>query len=127
MHPRRANAIENYFDLPAAQLAEFVGRVDDERVGVCLDTANSIGILERPLETEALLAPYVVSLHLKDFVVTKPVQGYRVSGAPLGQGWLDAPAVLDMLERTGRPFNVLLELWVDPAETHEATVRKEEE
>lgn len=120
-------AIENYFDLPAQQLASFMLRVHDERVGVCLDTANSTGFLERPLETAEILAPYVVSMHLKDFVVTKPTQGYRISGAPLGQGWLDAPAVLDILACTGRPFTVLLELWVDRAETHEATVRREDD
>ena len=121
-------AIENYFDLPDRELAAFVQRFDDERVGVCLDTANSTGFLEKPLETTERLAPYVVSLHLKDFVVTKkPGRGYWISGAPLGQGWLDVPAVLDVVGRTGRQSNVLLELWMDPAETHEATLRKEDD
>jgi len=120
-------AIENYFDLSDQDLAAFVQRVNDERVGVCLDTANSTGFLEKPLKTTELLAPYVVSLHLKDFIVTKPVMGYRISGVPLGQGWLNIPAVLETVSRTGRQPNVLLELWVDPAETPEATLRKEDD
>jgi L-ribulose-5-phosphate 3-epimerase UlaE len=74
-----------------------------------------------------ILAPYVVSLHLKDFVVRKTTQGYRISGAPLGQGWLDAAAVLAVLTRTQRPFNVLLEQWVDREATLEATRRTEDD
>jgi len=120
-------AIENYFDLPDQELADFVQQVNDERVGVCLDTANSTGFLEKPLKTVQVLAPHVVSLHLKDFVVTKPAMGYRISGVPLGQGWLDARAVLDIVSQTGRQPHVLLELWVDPDETHKATLRKEDD
>lgn len=120
-------AIENYFDLPDCELLEFVRQVNDDHVGVCLDTANSVGSLAQPLQTAQLLAPFVVSVHLKDFVVTKPVMGYVVSGAPLGQGWLDAQAVLDVIGKAGRRPHVLLELWVDPAENLEVTVAKEDE
>jgi sugar phosphate isomerase/epimerase len=120
-------AIENYFDLSDQELAAFVQRVNDKYVGVCLDTANSTGFLEQPLKTAELLAPYVVSLHLKDFVVIKPAMGYRISGVPLGRGWLDARAVLEVVSQGGRHPNVLLELWVDPAETQEATLCKEDD
>jgi sugar phosphate isomerase/epimerase len=121
-------AIENHFDVPDQDLAEFVRQVNHVRVGVCLDTANSTGFLQKPLETAKMLAPYVVSLHLKDFVVTKkPGIGYWISGVPLGQGWLDIPAVLDIVDRAGRQPNVLLELWMAPAETHEATLHQEED
>jgi len=121
-------AIENHFDLPDQDLAAVVQRVNDERVGVCLDTTNSTGFLQKPVETAEILAPYVVSVHLKDFVVTKkPGMGYRISGVPLGQGWLDAAAVLEVVGRAGRRPNMLLELWVEPAESHEATLRKEDE
>jgi 3-oxoisoapionate decarboxylase len=120
-------AIENYFDLPDQELASFVRQVNDVHVGVCLDTANSVGLLEKPLETAELLAPFVASVHLKDFVVRKPVMGYVVSGVPLGQGWLDAQGVLNLVRCAGRQPNVLLELWMDPAENHEATLRREDE
>jgi len=119
-------AIENHFDLPDQELALFVQQVDDVHVGVCLDTANSVGFLEKPLKTVELLAPFAVSLHLKDFVVTKPTMGYVVAGVPLGQGWLNAQEVIDVVHQAGRQPNILLELWVDPAENYEATLRKEE-
>lgn len=120
-------AIENYFELPDLELASFVKQVNDAKVGICIDTANSVGLMEKPTKTAQLLAPFVVSLHLKDFVVTKPVMGYVVSGVPLGQGWLNARAVLEVINQGGRCPNVLLELWMDPAEEVEVTLRREDE
>lgn len=119
-------AIENYFDLPDRELATFIQNVNDPRIGVCLDTANSVGFLEKPLQTVELLAPFVVSLHLKDFVITKPSMGYVISGVPLGEGWLDTQSVLDLILQSGRQPNILLELWVSAAENLEATLCKEE-
>ncbi len=119
-------AIENYFDLPDEELAAFVQEVDEEYVGVCLDTANSTGLLSRPEETARMLAPYVVSVHLKDFIVTKPALGYQISGAPLGQGWLNAPAVLEIIHQQGRQPHILLELWVEPETSYQATAQKED-
>ncbi len=121
-------AIENYFGFPDDELAAFVRRFDDERVGVCLDTANSTGRLVPTLDTVRLLAPYAVSVHLKDYAVTKHVPGsYRIDGVPLGQGWLDVPAVLDAVVRAGRHPDVLIELWTEPSETPEATRRTEDD
>ena len=119
-------AIENYFELKDRDLAKYIHQLNDDHVGACLDTANSVGQLENPLTTAEWLAPYVVSLHLKDFIVTKPVNGYIISGAPLGQGRLDAPAIMELVAKTGRQPNVLLELWIDLTENLETTLRIEE-
>jgi len=120
--------IENHFDLRDEDLVALVRHLDDERVGICLDTANSTGLLQKPVETAELLALYIVSVHLKDFVITKVAgTGYRIFGVPLGQGWLDAATILDVVDQTGRQPNVLLELWMEPEESVEATLAKEEE
>ncbi|MGH2819054.1 MAG: sugar phosphate isomerase/epimerase family protein [Actinomycetota bacterium] len=120
-----ALAIENYFSIDDAELADLVSGYDDEYLGVCLDTANSVGLLHAPDETTRLLAPYAVSVHLKDFTVRKLPIGYRVTGAPLGQGWLDVSGVLAELDRCGRRPSLLLELWVDPEDDPNATIEKE--
>jgi sugar phosphate isomerase/epimerase len=121
-------AIENYFDLPDEHLAEFVASYDNDYLGVCLDTANSTGLLHDPLETVRLLAPYAVSVHLKDFVITKSMSGYRIAGAPLGQGWLDVPAVLELVGKAARRRPaLLLEHWVDAGDTSKGTLQLEEE
>ena len=119
-------ALENYFDISDQDLASFVQQVNDVHVGICLDTANSVGLLQLPQKTVEVLHPYVVSLHLKDFIVCKNTMGYAISGVPLGQGWLNTEEILAVINQSGRRPNILLELWMDPAENYEATIKKEE-
>jgi sugar phosphate isomerase/epimerase len=122
-----ALAIENHFDLPGEALVAILQRIDDEAVGICLDTANSIGLVEPPLVTVRALAPYALQVHLKDYAVDKAEIGYHVTGRPLGAGWLDIPAVLDLLREAGRAdLDYMVELWMDPAADLEATLNKEE-
>jgi sugar phosphate isomerase/epimerase len=121
-------ALENHFDIPEDDLARIVLRMNHPNLGICLDTTNSTGLLQHPLKTVETLAPYAVSLHLKDFFVTKNgPKGYTITGCPLGTGWLDLPAVIRLVEEQPRRMNVLLELWVAPADTPEEMVRKEQD
>ena len=119
-------ALENHSEISDEDLARLVEDMHSPYLGICLDTANSTGLLKKPLETVELLAPYTVSLHLKDFQVTKRAgKGYVISGVPLGKGWLDIPAVFDILAKYHKQPNVLLELWVDPCEVEQTTLQKE--
>lgn len=120
-------ALENHSEITDEDLVRLVDAIHSPFLGICLDTANSTGLLQKPLQTVELLAPHTVSLHLKDFVVTKKAgKGYAISGVPLGQGWLDIPAIFDTLKRNKRQPNVLLELWVDPCESQQETLQKED-
>src|SRR4029453_5082387 len=97
------------------------------RVGICLDTANSIGALEGPEVVVETLGPYVSCLHLKDFAVTRfpHLQGFTVEGRPLGGGMLDVRWLRWRLKAFGREFNAIVEQWVPPEATNEETIRKE--
>ncbi len=120
-------AIENHFDLRSAALAELIRRLDSRWLGVCLDTANSTGHLEAPMETLAALGPYVVQVHLKDYSVEKAPIAYRITGRPLGQGWLDPAAILRAVVGRGLAPDVFLEQWMEPEESSEATLAKEQD
>ena len=120
-------AVENYFDLGDSELADTVRQLDTEWVGVTLDTANSVGRLSDPVATANQLAKHVLSVHLKDFEVTKPPIGYRVIGTPLGDGQLDVMAVLRAITAAGRQPPLLLELWVDPESDLDSTLQKEDD
>ncbi len=110
------------------QLAKMLNRIDDPLVGACVDVANSLGLLERPLETVKVLCPHVVSLHLKDFCVKrKSIGGFMAFGVPLGKGILDVNAVLNIIEKSGRDPNILLEQWMDRKANIEETLKEEEE
>ncbi len=119
-------AIENHADLSGPALASILQRLNDPALGTCLDTANSLGLLEMPDQTAAALAPFVVQVHLKDYAVDKAPIGYHITGRQLGQGWLDLRGLLRRVQATGRPFDVYLEQWMDPLPTPEATLAEEE-
>jgi 3-oxoisoapionate decarboxylase len=97
---RRADvvlAVENHADLTADELAGLLDRVGDDRLGVCLDTANALRVGDDPVEAARLLAPRVRQVHLKDCApdwddpVTGPVS------VPYGSGAVPVAAVLDAL------------------------------
>jgi len=56
--------IENHFDIPTDELVRVVREVDSKRVGLVVDTTNSLGYWEHPEETLDILGPHILSLHL---------------------------------------------------------------
>jgi len=120
-------ALENHFHLSSKEMVELVEKIDSPLVAICLDTANSVGLLEKPLDTVKCLAPYAVSVHLKDFKIIQSSVGYVITGAPLGQGLLDVEKVVNILEQSGRNPNIILEFWLDKAEKEDAILQVEEE
>lgn len=120
-------ALENHDRFSAAQLAAIIEATGRARVGITLDTVNSFGALEGPRVVVETLAPYVINLHVKDFVVQRvPSQmGFIIEGRPAGQGQLDIPWLLDALRAAGRHPNAILELWTPPADTLDDTLRRE--
>src|SRR5262249_39584911 len=59
-------AVENHKDLRSLELLDLLKKLDSPFVGVCLDTGNSIALLEAPQKTTDLLAPLVFTTHIKD-------------------------------------------------------------
>lgn len=126
-------AIENHFMTPSDQLLAVVTAVGSPRVGVCLDTANSIMVAEWPSHTIRLLAPHALCLHLKDYRVEPDRAGVggHVIGVPLGEGWLDVGATLEAMagadgRQAGR-LAVILEQWLPAVSDPAATVGAERE
>lgn len=105
-------AVENHSTVRDGDLVECLHLLDSPWVGVCLDTANSVGLLEKPADTVALLAPHARSVHLKDFAIVGPDMGYRIVGAALGEGDLPLEAVAPLLAGAPHRPNILIELWV---------------
>lgn len=109
------------------QLVEMFKQINDPLVGACIDVANSLGLLEKPLETVETLSPYAVSIHIKDFKIQrKRIGGFEILGVPLGKGMLDVNAVLDMIEKSNRNANILLEQWMERKDTIKETLEEEE-
>ena len=54
-------AVENHKDFEATALVDLIKAADSPNVGACIDTGNSLALLEPPLETVEALAPYAFS------------------------------------------------------------------
>ena len=55
---------------------------------------NIILGLENHFDPIAKAQPYLVSLHIKDYIIRKVEAGYFITGTVLGEGALDVPAIL---------------------------------
>lgn len=101
-------AVENHKDWRADELLAILKRDGNDHVGVCLDTGNSIALLEDPMEVVEALAPRSFTTHFKDMSLEEYRRGFRLSEVVFGTGILDLPRVVRVL-RTARPgirFNI---------------------
>jgi hypothetical protein len=84
--------------------------------------------LEGPETVVSTLAPYVVNLHVEDFVIRRVdhQMGFVIEGCPAGRGRLDIPRLLEQLRSSARPFNAILEQWPSLRGSIEETVAEED-
>ena len=81
-------AVENNEKLTARALADLIRKIDSPRFRINMDTANSVGRLERTEEVVKELTPYAIILHYKDFNILRADHrmGFRVVGCAAGDG-----------------------------------------
>jgi sugar phosphate isomerase/epimerase len=95
-------AVENHKDWRCDELIAILKRIDSAHVGACVDTGNSIALLEDPDEVVDALAPWALTSHLKDMGVQEYARGFLLSEVPLGTGFLDIRRMVKAL-RAARP------------------------
>jgi sugar phosphate isomerase/epimerase len=103
-------AIENHKDFRAPELLDLLKRLGSEFVGVCVDTGNSVALLEDPLAVVGSLAPVAVTTHFKDMAVEESADGFRLAEVPLGDGYLDLAKVAAVLRRANPAIRFNLEM-----------------
>jgi sugar phosphate isomerase/epimerase len=103
-------AVENHKDLQAPDLLELVKKLDSPFAGVCLDTGNSIALLETPQETAELLAPLAFTTHIKDMGVEEYPEGFLLAEVPLGTGFLDLAKVVATVRKAQPGVRLNLEM-----------------
>ena len=119
--------LENHDRFSAVTIRRMIEAAGSDRIGVCLDTANSLGAGEGIEAVAAVLAPVTVNLHVKDFAIERVPHwmGFMVSGRPAGAGMLDLAALLRTLAPFGKCATAILELWTPPEPLLEDTIAKE--
>ena len=119
--------LENHDRFPAATLRGMIEAAGSERIGACLDTANSLGAGEGLDAVVQELGPLTVNLHIKDFSIARVphLMGFTVEGRPAGSGFLNVPRLLEQLAPFNRCQTAVLELWTPPEPNLEDTIAKE--
>lgn len=122
-------AIENHDRFSSKMLSRIIYRIDSKYVGICLDSTNSFGTLERPQEVVKELGELIVNIHLKDFTIhrLKHNLGFIIEGSPIGEGMLNIPMFLREIFSYGRNPSIILELWTPPEDNINATLEKEKQ
>lgn len=119
--------IENHDRFKAQDLASLLDSVGDDHVGICLDCVNSLGAGEGIEHVSQVLAPYTLNLHIKDYRIERlpHKMGFIVEGCPAGEGMTNVSRLLETLAPYHRCESAVLEQWVVPEPSIEATVLKE--
>jgi sugar phosphate isomerase/epimerase len=91
-------AIENHKDFRIPEMLGMLERLSSEHVGVCVDTGNSFALLEDSMDVVRAYAPWAYAVHLKDMAVCECEDGFLLADVPLGEGLLDLPEMVRILE-----------------------------
>lgn len=102
--------IENHDRFPAKVLRQFVEDLGPDAVGICLDTANSLGCLEGTEEVVRELGDLAINVHVKDIAIHRVVDmmGFTVTGTPIGKGMINFAPII---AQTPNVESLTLELW----------------
>ena len=95
-------AVENHKDHRIAERLELLRRLSSEFIGACVDVGNNLALLQDPLDVVRALAPWAMTVHLKDHLVREYDEGFLMADVALGEGFLDLPAMVKVL-REAKP------------------------
>jgi sugar phosphate isomerase/epimerase len=90
-------AVENHKDLTIEEFTALMRGLGSEWIGALVDTGNNIALLDEPHAVVDALAPFALSVHLKDMAVQQDADGFLLSEIPCGQGFLDLPRIIATL------------------------------
>lgn len=90
-------ALENHTETFADEIIWLVEEIDHPLVGACVDTVNSMGVLEDPEYAIERMAPYAINNHFCDHRLDRDQFGVRFHGVALGDGDIDCEKVYKIL------------------------------
>ncbi len=103
-------AVENHKDWRVEDLLGMLKKLDSAHVGVCVDTGNSIALLEEPHAVVEAYAPRAFTTHIKDMGVEEYADGFLLSEVPLGTGYLDMSKIVGVLRKANPDIRLNLEM-----------------
>ncbi len=102
-------AIENHAgDMQGRELKTLVEEAGKDFVGVCLDSGNPLWTIEDPLLTLEILAPFVLTSHVRDTAVWREKEGVAVKWVRMGEGNIGIGRYAERFQELcpGKPFSL---------------------
>lgn len=84
-------ALENHGDLQARELRMLIEEAGPDAAACNFDSGNPAVLAEDPLAALEILAPYIVTSHIRDCAVFEHPRGAMVQWVALGDGVVDLP------------------------------------
>ncbi len=103
-------AIENHKDFRFPQTLAMLEKLQSQYVGVCVDMGNSFALLEDPMEVVRAFAPWAHAVHVKDMAVCEYQDGFLLADVTLGEGLLDLPKMVTILNKANPDIEFTLEM-----------------
>jgi sugar phosphate isomerase/epimerase len=97
-------AVENHIDFTGDEILQLLTEVDSEYFGLNFDTGNFLRLLDDPIKSMEILAPYVLATHVKDLwpdKAARPTDWHFFAGVPVGQGLIDNQTLARLLHKAG--------------------------
>lgn len=119
-------ALENHTETFADEIIWLLEEIDHPLVGACVDTVNSIGVLENPEYAVERMAPYAFCNHFCDHRLDRDQFGARFHGVALGDGDIDLDSVLETLRTQSPTDRITFEVeWAQGTDSFEEAREKE--
>jgi sugar phosphate isomerase/epimerase len=90
-------AVENHCDLFADEVIWLVEQLHHPLIGACLDTMNSLVLMEGIEECVKKMAPYAFCCHFCDIKIVVDADGTHSIGTTIGQGDIDCVKIMQEL------------------------------
>jgi sugar phosphate isomerase/epimerase len=90
-------ALENHCDMFADEVIWLVEQLHHPLIGACLDTMNSLVLMEGIEECVTKMAPYVYCCHFCDIKIVVDADGTHSIGTAIGQGDNDCVKLMQVL------------------------------
>ncbi len=119
-------AIENHCDTYSDEVIWLIKQLNHPMVGACVDTINSLIVLESPEEAVNKLAPYAFSCHFCDNELVVDADGTHSLGVAIGKGDIDCAKVLQTFKDNSPMDRITFEIeWPIGKDTIEVAREKE--
>ena len=103
-------AIENHTETYADEILWLIDKVNHPMVGACVDTVNSLAVLEDPVSAVEKLAPLAFVNHFCDHKLDRDQYGVRFHGVALGDGDIDCIRVYKTIREVSPTDRITFEV-----------------